>query len=63
MGKFKDYKYGILGLVVLFVGGAFTNFGNRLTVWSTPTKKGLLPYEAPSIKAFTDMLIEDAFAS
>lgn len=35
----------------------------RLGVWSTPTKSGLLPYEAPSFAEFKEIFVRDAFAA
>ena len=49
--------------IMLVLTGAFSNIGTRLGLWSTSTKSGLLPYEAPTFQAFREIFISDAFAS
>ena len=60
--KYLGRKFKLLGLSLLLVG-ALVNLGSRLGLWSTPSKKGLLPYEAPSLRSLEDLIVNDAFAT
>ena len=49
--------------VFILAFNAITTLGSLLGVWSTPSKQGLLPYEAPNMQAFKEIFIKEAFAS
>jgi len=59
--KFRRFTLPFAVFVLMF--GACSSLGTRLGLWSTPSKSGLLPYEAPNFYTFKELLIHEAFAS
>ncbi|MDX2074534.1 MAG: hypothetical protein SFX19_09275 [Alphaproteobacteria bacterium] len=64
-GKIRRHRLPLALLVALF--GFCSDIGVRLGIWSSNnngvSESGLLPYEKPNFRAFSDIFISDAFAS